>query len=898
MSRTVLSHLALSLCVSLPLATPAEAQSRDRKAIPAPSVVPATPQVDATLLKALKARAIGPAVMGGRISDVAVDPADPFTFYVGLAHGGVMKTKDAGGSFQPVFDRQGVASIGALAVSPADSKVVWAGTGEANDRNSSGWGRGVFRSQDGGATWTAAGLATSRSIARIAVHPKDAAVAYVAAMGDLWTPGGERGLYKTTDGGSTWKAVLTAPAPFGDRVGCGDVVLDPKNPEVVYAALYSRRRFPWAFQAGPAATEGRDMGGIFRSTDGGATWAKLTKGLPTGTGRLGLAVSASKPGVVMAVVQSDEGGTSPIMDIMSKAGGVFRSEDGGDTWTRTSPLNPRPFYFSQIRIAPDNDRRVYVLGFGLHVSEDGGSTWREDLSEKVHPDLHALAFDPKAPRHLLLGTDGGIYQSYSAGASWEGLLRFPAGEYYRVSVDDGSPYRVAGGLQDNRNWVGPGFTFRKDGILNADWTNLGGGDGFHVLFDPEDPHTLFAESQGGSIFRVNLRSGAFKSLRPEPAEGQEAYRFHWASPFLLSRHAKDVHYLAGNRVFRLTDRGERWKPISPDLTAQDAKRSRTAGSGAETFGVIYTLSESPARPGLLWAGTDDGKVWRTDDEGGTWTDLTAGLPAAAKGQWIQRIEAGREPGVAYLVAQAFRNGNYAPLVYRTADSGRTWQSLAGDLASDQPAQVVKEDPKNPKVLYCGTEAGLFVSFDQGQRWVPLGGLPPVPVDDFAFQARENDMVIATHGRSLYVLDDITPLQELGPEVLGRDLHLFTPRPVTGRQLLPGALDEAGKGGTFQGVNPPLGATFQVYVRSYTGEDLSLAITAADGRPVANLKAPGKPGVQRITWDLKPSADLVSAYRGEGSKFVRPGVYTIKVTCGTAKATGTLKVDIAEDLETR
>lgn len=894
MNRTVLSPLALPLCAALALS----AQGRPKKGEPAPAAAPVLLQVDSTFLKPLKARSIGPAAMGGRISEVAVDPADPFTYYVGLAHGGVMKTSDAGGSFRPVFDAQGVGSIGALAVSPADPKVVWAGTGEANDRNSSGWGKGVFRSQDAGATWSAAGLASSRCIARIATHPTDVAVAYVAAMGDLWTPGGERGLYKTVDGGKTWKAVLTAPAPFGDRVGCGDVVLDPKHPETVYAALYARRRFPWAFQAGPAATEGQDVGGIFRSADGGATWTKLGKGLPAGTGRIGLAVSGSKPGVVMAVVQSDEGGTVPIMDIMSKAGGVFRSEDGGASWARTSRLNPRPFYFSQIRIAPDDDRRVYILGFGLHVSENGGATWREDRSEKVHPDLHALAFDPRAPKHLLLGTDGGLYQSHSAGASWQALNRIPAGEYYRVAADESTPYRVAGGLQDNRNWVGPNRTFSKDGILNSDWTNLGGGDGFHVLFDPADGATLYAESQGGSIFRVNLASGAIKFLKPEPAEGQEAYRFHWASPFLRSRHAKDVLYLAGNRVFKLTDRGERWKPISPDLTAQDPKRIRTSGSGAETFGVIYTLAESPTQPGLIWAGTDDGKVWRTADEGRTWMDLTSSLPAAVKGQWVQRLHAGREPGVAYLAVQAYRAGTYVPLAYRTADGGKTWQNLSSGLPQDQPVHVVLEDPKQPKALYCGTEGGLFVSLDQGAHWVPLGGLPPVPVDDLAFQTRENDLVIATHGRSLYVLDDLAPLQELGPEVLAKDLHLFTPRPAVGRQLLPGNADEEGKSGLFRGANPPLGAAFQVYLKADLGEDLSLAITGPDGQPAANLKAPGRPGLQRISWDLKPSPDLMSPYRGQGPKFVKPGLYTVTVTCGAAKATGTIKVDVAEGLETR
>ncbi|HYU42550.1 MAG TPA: glycosyl hydrolase, partial [Vicinamibacteria bacterium] len=437
---------AAFLAASVLLVSAASAQGR-RPVSPAPGPSPA-PLITPAALKTLKAREIGPAVMGGRVSEIAFDPADPHTFYVALATGGLMKTTDSGGSFKGVFEHEAVASTGAVAVAPSNPKVVWLGTGEANDRNSSAWGNGVYRSTDAGANWTQAGLASSKAIARIVVHPNQPETAWVAVAGDLWTPSSERGVYKTTDGGQTWKAVLAAPAPYGDRVGGGDLVIDPSNPQVLYAALYARRRTPWSFTAGPAATDGKDLGGIFKTTDGGTTWRKLGGGLPPGSGRIGLAVHAKDPKVVYAIVQSEEAGGT-IDEVRSRRGGVFRSDDGGETWTRTSPLDPRPFYFSQIRVDPANDKRVYVLGFALHVSDDGGRSFREDLFEKVHPDNHALAIDARDPKHLLLGTDGGLYQSYKAGEGWEHLSRMAAGEFYRINVDTQMPYRICGGLQDN-----------------------------------------------------------------------------------------------------------------------------------------------------------------------------------------------------------------------------------------------------------------------------------------------------------------------------------------------------------------------------------------------------------------------------------------------------------------
>jgi len=868
---------------------------RTRTSPPAP---PAGPVLEPPALAALKARAIGPAVMGGRVSDIAFDPEDPFTFYVGLGTGGLMKTSDDGATWSGVFEKEAVAAIGAVAIAPSDAKVVWVGTGEGNDRNSSAWGDGVYRSTDGGGTWTNVGLRSSRAISRIVVHPTDPATAWVAVLGDLWLPSAERGLYKTTDGGKTWKAVLTAPAPYGNRVGCRDVAVDPRDPNVVYAALYARQRTPWSFVYGPAATDGKDLGGVFKSTDGGTTWKKLENGLPPKTGNIGLDVHRKDPRIVYAIVQSDEGGQSGIDDVKSRAGGVFRSEDAGATWKRMSDLDPRPFYFSQVRVDPENDKRVYVLGYAVHVSEDGGALWREDHFQKVHPDCHALAIDPRNPKRLLLGTDGGLYRSTSTGEKgWEHVNRMAAGEFYRVSVDDSVPYRICGGLQDNLNWVGPSAVRSKEGILNRDWTNLGGGDGFYCVFHPDDKDVIFAESQEGTLQRTNLRTGEIKNLRPEPAEGQPRFRFHWNAPLIGSRHARGALYLGGNRVFKLEPGGERWKPISPDLSAADPQKVSAVGSGAETYAVVYTLAESPLQAGLLWAGTDDGKLWRTDDDGGSWTDLTANLPAPAKGQWMSRIEpSAADAKVAYLAVSAFRTGNYAPLAYRTADGGKTWQSVAGDLPADGPVKLVREDPVNPSVLFAGTEFALFVSLDRGGRWRKLGGLPTVAVDDVLVHPRERDLVIATHGRSLYVLDDIGALERMSAEIQGRAAYLFPPRKTAGFLPLPGFADWNGNA-VFRGANPPQGAILDVFVKDYTGDPIKVTIASAAGRPVAALTAPGTPGLNRLAWDLKPTKDLVVEYGGQGPKLVPSGDYKVTLAYGDVKQETTLTVEVVPGLET-
>jgi photosystem II stability/assembly factor-like uncharacterized protein len=898
--------LSSALAAHLLLAAPTSAR------LPAAEV-----RLDGPALAALRARAIGPAIMSGRIVDVAVDPGDPETFYLAHSTGGLFKTSNGGDTFAPLLDAEVAVSVGAVAVSPIDSRVVWVGTGEDSDRNSAGFGRGLLRSEDGGERWAPAGLPSSRAVARIVPDAADARAAWACVAGDLWGPGGERGVYRTADGGTTWARQLAAPAPHDKLTGCADLVADPADPKVLYAALYARRRTPWSFEYGTAVTGGADVGGVWKTSDGGATWKKLGGGLPSRTGNIGLAVAASDPKVVMAVVQSDEGGTSSIDEIRSRAGGVFRSEDGGATWTRRSPLNPRPFYFSQIRVDPLNPQRVYVLGFMLHVSEDGGKTFREDLFQKVHADCHALAIVPGAAprradpdragepppppvsRRLILGTDGGAYASRDGGGTWNHLATFPAGQFYRIAVDDSSPYRICGGLQDNLTWLGPSRTWSKDGITGAHWENLGGGDGFYCAFDPGDRDVVYLESQQGYVQRTNLRTGEMRGLRPEPSEGQEAYRFHWNAPLIMSRHEKGVLWLGGNRVFRLERQAERFEVVSGDLTAADPRKTRTVGSGAENHAVIYALAESPRKAGMLWAGTDDGRLWLTEDGGKGWTDLTTGLPAAVKGQWISRLEPSHhDDQVAYLVVNGYRSQDLRPHLFRTADRGRTWRSVAGDLPADLPVRLVRESPRNPKVLFAGTEFGLYLTLDGGGHWTRFGEVPAVIVDDLVIHPRERDLVIATHGRSLYVVDDVGSLEEATPEALAKEAHLFAPRPAFGRYLMPGWVDSAGKVG-FRGPNPPEGALITFHVRAPLAEPVKIMIATAAGTPVAGFEVPGVPGLGRVAWNLRPTKDFMTEYGGEGpDRLVPPGEYVVTLSYGKAKEKQKLQVTVAEGIQVR
>ncbi len=535
----------------------------------------------------------------------------------------------------------------------------------------------------------------------------------------------------------------------------------------------------------------------------------------------------------------------------------------------------------------------------VHVSEDGGKTWREDRFKNVHSDNHALSIDPRNSKHIILGTDGGIYQSFDGAESWQHVRNVPSGEYYRVQVDMSSPYRICGGLQDNENWITPSAVWSKNGITNGDGFNISGGDGAYCAFDATDSNLVYAESQGGTIFRMDLTNGEARDLQPSPSEGSNAFRYHWVSPIVQSVHAPGTLYLAGNRIFKITDHGTKWQTISKDLSTRDYDKMTVVGSGAEDYGVIYAFAESPMKAGLLWAGSDDGKLWKTDDDGGNWTDLTALLPAAVKGLWISRIEASHfDPMVAYMAVDGHRTGNFGTFLYRTADGGKTWQSIAANLPADAPAKVIRESSKNANVLFVGTEFALWLSVDRGAHWQKFGSLPTVAVDDIMIHPRERDLIIGTHGRSLFIVDDVTPIEEFTPAIAGEAMHFFTPRPAYGRYPLPGWVSSDGNT-VFRGDNPPDGAILQYYVRAYTGDNVKVSITNAAGTTVANLSAPGTPGFGRIVWNLRPTSDLLTEYGGEGGdKFLPSGDYTITMSFGKLKQKQTLKVTIAPGIETR
>ncbi|MGH7729713.1 MAG: VPS10 domain-containing protein [Candidatus Eiseniibacteriota bacterium] len=837
--------------------------------------------LDSQRFKELVWRPIGPANMGGRVSDLAVVEKRPATFYVALGTGGVFKTSNLGTTWSAVFEKEAVASIGAVAVWQKNPDVVWVGTGEANSRNSSSWGNGVYRSLDAGATWKHLGLEATHTIARVVTDPGDSNTVWVAALGRLWGESPERGVYVTRDGGRTWAQSLKVDP----RTGACDLAIDPGNPRVLYAAMHARRRTPWSFTSGGAT------GGIFKTTDGGRTWKKLTQGLPAETGRIGLDVYRKDPRVIVAVIESGEGGQIATFESKSRAGGVFRSDDGGEHWARLGPWSPRPFYFSQIRVQPDDDRRVYLLGVDLWVSDDAGRSFRAGGGKNLHPDFHAMWIDPANGDHVLTGTDGGVFLSHDRAASWDYLNNLAAGEFYNLAVDLREPYRVYGGLQDNQTWGGPVRTrfnsdswldpSRHDGIWNGDWYCLGGGDGFHVAVDPTDPDIVYYESQGGWLQRVNLATGKERFLRPAAREGSPEYRFNWNTPFALSPHDPSVLWMGGNHLFRLYERGDRWEEASPDLTTRDPRKMVAAGSGAETHCTIVTLAESPLTKGLVWVGTDDGKLWLTRDAGVHWSDRTANLRGVPAGLYLSRIEASHhDPGTAYLAVDGHRSDVFRPFLFVTRDFGSSWTSIVGNLPPDGPVKVVRESPGSRDLLFAGTEFGLFLSLDRGAQWVKAGeGLPTVAVDDILVHPRERDLIAGTHGRSLYVLDDITALEQWTKATGEAPVTLFAPRPATAfhYRTLSGLWGQA----MFTAQNPAFGAYFNYYVKEWTGEGVSLTVTDSAGTTLRKLTGPGSPGFHRVVWDLQrePRERLARPEWGDQADFVPPGTYTVKLTYG-------------------
>lgn len=762
------------------------------------AAAPLRAAVDPDLLAGLKARSIGPATMSGRIAAIESSTANRDLVFVGTATGGLWRSVNGGLTFEPVFDDQPVASIGAVALDPSNPDAVWVGTGEGNPRNSVSVGNGLYKSLDGGRTWQHLGLEKTERIHRVIVHPRDSRVAWVAAMGQAWGENPERGVFKTVDGGKTWRKVLYVD----ERTGCADLVVDPSNPNKLFAAMWDYRRWPWFFRSGGPGS------GLFVSHDGGESWKRLTEedGLPKGDlGRIGIGIAASDPRIVYALVEAQKNA-------------LLRSDDGGRTWRTVNSeggVSPRPFYYADLRVDPQDPNRIYRLASGLHVSTDGGKTF-ETLAafREVHPDHHAMWIDPENPRHILEGNDGGVYESRDRGASWRYIANLPVPQFYHVRYDLAVPYNVYGGLQDNGSWKGPSDVWENGGIRNHHWQEVGFGDGFDTVPDPRDPMTGFAMSQEGFIIRYDLRTGQRKDVRPAPRTGESDLRFNWNAGIAIDPFAPDTLYFGSQFVHKTTDRGETWTVISPDLTTNNPewqKQAETGGltpdaTGAENFTTLIALAPSPVERGMLWAGSDDGRLHVTRDGGKTWTSVEKNIRGVPENTWIPHIHpSSHDAGTAFVVFDNHRRSDWTPYVAKTTDFGKTWTSLAAKNLNGYALSIV-QDPVDPDLLFLGTEFGLWVSQDGGKSWMKhRHGVPTVSVMDLAIHPREHDLIVATHGRGLFILDDIRPLRSLSEATQKEAIHLFeVPNAVQHQVAQTGSSRFAGAG-EFRGETRPYGA---------------------------------------------------------------------------------------------
>ncbi len=794
----------------------------------------------------LRFREIGPATPGGRIDDFAVLESNPAVFYVATATGGLLKTVNNGTTFESVFDNEATSSIGDVAIAPNDPNLVWVGTGENNNRQSSSWGDGVYKSTDGGKTWKNMGLRDSNQIARIIVDPVDHDVVYVAALGSLWGPGGDRGVYKTGDGGLTWSRVLTVD----ENTGATELAPDPSNNKTLYAATYQRRRSTWGMNGGGPGSA------IWKSTDAGRTWTKLTKGLPEGPmGRIGMDIYRRNPNVVYARVEHP------------KEGGVYRTEDAGATWSKMSNTNPRPMYFSQIRVDPNNDQRVYALGVQLHVSDDGGKTFRNDGARKIHVDFHAMWINPSNSNHIILGGDGGVSISYDRSKTYVFLRNTNLSQFYHVSYDFKTPYTVCGGLQDNYTWCGPSAVRSAAGIANDDWWIIGGGDGFVALIDPSDSRVMYSESQDGRMNRVDRVTNERKTIRPEPTEGEKPYRWNWDTPMLISPHNPATIFVCANRVLKSTDRGHSWKPISPDLTTgADRDTLELMGvkgkditiaknDGVSSYGNLVSFAESPKKAGLYYAGSDDGVVSVSRDDGANWANVTSKIPGLPANTYVSELSPSRfDEATIYATLDGHRLNDFNIYIYASRDYGQTWQSIAGDLPKGEVARTITEDLRNPDVLYLGTERGLYVTSDRGKQWMRVkANLPTVPIYEITLHPRDNTMILATHGRGVWILDDLTPFQQFAI-ARSKDAFLFDARAATQMNLSNDRTRDFEGDMQFLGKNPDVGASFNYFLKT-SAKSLSLMVKDSSGKIVRELsgdalKGKTEAGVNTALWDLR------------------------------------------------
>ena len=851
-------------------------------ALGAASAFPAAAaKLDSGSLSGLRARAIGPAAFGGRIEAIDASVKDPKVIWVGAAGGGVWKSIDGGVTYKPVFDKY-TQSIGAVAIDQAHPDTVWVGTGEGDTRNSVSVGSGIYRTDDGGDDWKLAGLPDSERIARIAIDPSDSNTVFAAVVGHLWNDSVERGLYRTSDGGKSWQKVLFVSA----STGCSDVAIDPKNPKRVYAATWDFRRSPDFFRSGGPGS------GLWRSLDGGTHWTRLSAGLPGGElGRIAIAVAPSRPERVYATVES-------------KKTALYRSDDAGETWTMVSTsfnIGVRPFYFSHLAVDPKNPDRVYKPGFVLTVSDDGGKSFSGGAGfdfGSYHSDTHALWIDPANPDHLMLGTDGGVYVSRDRGGRWLFQRTLPVSQPYRVALDDARPFNVYGGFQDNGCWYGP--SAGAGGVGNGAWKNFGFGDGMYAFPDPNDPDLLYWEYQGGELYKYFKKTRETKQIRPYPGPGDETLRFNWEAPLVLSPADPHLLLIGAQYLFASTDQGESWRQISGDLTTDNPQLQRQVESGgltpddssAENHCTIYAIGPSPLDRAVIWVGTDDGNLQVTRDDGAHWENVVSRVPGLPKGTWVSGLEPSRfAKGTVYATFDGHARGDFATYVYRSTDFGRTWAALATpDVAGY--AHVIREDPKSASILYLGTEQGLFLSIDGGKEWAQFtGGLPRVPVRDIAIHPRDSDLVLATHGRGFWVVDDVSPLRQLTPEVLASDVTVLEARPTWLR--IPEQEQAWNGDGDYVGENPPDAAAIYFWrgKRRLMGES-RIEIDDASGKKIATVPGSNRKGINRVMWSPRLKAPRTASGTGiaVGALFgptAPVGTYTVKVIDGEKTYAGKL-----------
>ena len=854
---------SFSLALALGASTSAFAQRQQPTARPAArgqarpaaqdTARPDTAQVRDSLTRFVESVAIrhlGPAAYSGRVTAIAVPRSTqprPSTFYIGSAGGGVWKTTNNGVTWQATSSGLGSESIGDLAVAPSDSNLLWAGTGEKNSLRSAYWGDGVYKSTNGGRAWTRMGLGDSRAIGRVLIHPTDPNTVYVAALGHLWGAGGERGIYKTTDGGTTWNRVLFV----NDTTGFVDLEMDPSNPEVLYAASWHRIRW------GGSHMEGVGNGsGIYKTTDGGATWTRLTdpalnNGLPTDRmGRIGLAVSPQNPSIVYAMIQVDRGITDPAQ---TRYGGVFRSSDAGAHWTQVNDVAATPHYFyDEIWVDPSDSNHVFFASVQMFQSRDGGRTFSPDSAGGVHVDNHAFWIDPNDPAHWIVGNDGGTYVTYDRGRAWW-HMPIPIGQFYTVIVDSShTPYQICGGLQDNGVWCGPSRTRESQGVSDAEWYLVNGGDGMWVQIPADDPFTLYSGSQFGAMSRLDLRTWQREDIQPEALDAGAgsgyAYNWDWTAPLVASAHLPGVLYFGSNRLFKLKDRGRDHEILGPDMT-RSPRQNPAPEQGYTSYRSLFSIAESPRTAAVLWTGSNDGLVWVSQDTGKTWTDVTTNFPRGAPTNcWVATIAASyHTEGTAYAALDCHHRDDYAPHVYSTTDFGRTWAEIGQGLPRDHGSLTILEDNRNPRLLFVGTTDGVWTTVDGGRHWVKLGrNFPSIRVDRLAISFAQRELVIATHGRGLYIAS-IGPLEEMTDSLLGERARLFAVPQAF--QYRPRNTFPSWGANHFLAPNPTRGAVIQYWLKEVQPEGVRFLITTAAGDTVRSVTGPGYPGLQRTTWDL-------------------------------------------------